>query len=130
MRKRKFSLVLGAVCVVMGITASSAFTAVDAKPLAKAAAGGTVIFGADQEPRTLNTFTNEGNAAWGRYVVHPGHLGCRLLQQQGRPQMGLLESITLNSKSPQVVTYKIKAAAKWTTASRLRRRHHLRSKRS
>ena len=25
----------------------------------------------------------------------------------------LLESITLNSKSPQVVTYKIKAAAKW-----------------
>ena len=72
MRKRKFSLVLGAVCVVvMGITASSAFAAVDAKPQAAAAAGGTVIFGADQEPRTLNTLTVEGNALWGSLVLQP-----------------------------------------------------------
>ena len=38
---------------------------------AVAAAGGTVIFGADQEPRTLNTFTVEGNALWGSLVLQP-----------------------------------------------------------
>ena len=35
MRKRKFLLVLGAICVGVGITASSALTAVDAKPQAE-----------------------------------------------------------------------------------------------
>ena len=71
MRKRTFWLVLGALAPSTSLTASSAFAAVDARPQAKAAAGGTVIFGADQEPRTLNTFTVEGNAAWGSLVLQP-----------------------------------------------------------
>ncbi len=74
MRKSKFWLMAGVMCVAMGLTASSAFAAADAagkKPQGPAATGGTVIFGADQEPRTLNTFTNEGNAAWGSYVSTP-----------------------------------------------------------
>ena len=71
MRKRTFWLLFGALAAVMSLTASSAVAAVDAKPQAAAAAGGTVIFGADQEPRTLNTLTVEGNALWGSLVLQP-----------------------------------------------------------
>jgi peptide/nickel transport system substrate-binding protein len=114
MRKRKFLLVLGAICVGVGITASSAFTAVDAKPQAVAAAGGTVIFGADQEPRTLNTFTVEGNALWGSLVLQPVITFATKYNNKGTLIMDLMESATLNSTSPQVVTYKLKSAAKWS----------------
>ncbi len=118
MRKRKFWLVFGVTCAAMGLTASSAFAATDPAgkgPLGAAApSGGTVIFGADQEPRTLNTFTNEGNAAWGSYVTTPVVTTAHKYNNRGVLFFDLLESVTLNSKSPQVVTYKIKQAAKWS----------------
>ena len=115
MRKRKFSLMLGAVSVVvMGITASSGFAAVDAKPQAAAAAGGTVIFGADQEPRTLNTLTVEGNALWGSLVLQPVITFGSKYDSKGVLIHDLLETPVLNSEKPQVATYKLKAATKWS----------------
>ncbi|MGH2472325.1 MAG: ABC transporter substrate-binding protein, partial [Candidatus Limnocylindria bacterium] len=114
MRRRTFWLVLGALCVVTSLAASSAFAAVDAKPQAKAAAGGTVVFGADQEPRTLNTFTVEGNALWGSLVLQPVMTFATKYNNKGVLIYDLFESATLNSQKPMVVTYKIKQAAKWS----------------
>jgi peptide/nickel transport system substrate-binding protein len=114
MRRRTFWLVLGALCVTTSLAASSAFAAVDARPQAKAAAGGTVVFGADQEPRTLNTFTVEGNALWGSLVLQPVMTFATKYNNKGKLIFDLFESATLNSKKPMVVTYKIKQAAKWS----------------
>lgn len=114
MRKRTFWLVLGALCATTSLAASSAFAAVDARPQAKAAAGGTVIFGADQEPRTLNTFTVEGNSSWGSLVLQPAITFAVKYDNKGKLVMDLMEKQTLNSTSPQVVTYQLKSAAKWS----------------
>ena len=114
MRKRTFWLVLGALCATTSLAASSAFAAVDARPQAKAAAGGTVVFGADQEPRTLNTFTVEGNALWGSLVLQPVMTFATKYNNKGVLIFDMFESATLNSKKPMVVTYKIKQAAKWS----------------
>ena len=115
MRKRKFWLVLGATCAAMGLTASTAIAATDATgPQATAAAGGTLIFGADQEPRTLNTFTVEGNALWGSLVLQPVITFATKYNNRGKLIMDLMENQTLNSEKPQVVTYRLKAAAKWS----------------
>lgn len=114
MRRRTFWLVLGAMCVTTSLAASGAFAAVDAKPLAPAAAGGTVIFGADQEPRTLNTFTVEGNALWGSLVLQPVITFATKYNHKGVLIFDLMDSATLNSTSPQVVTYRLKQAAKWS----------------
>ena len=114
MRKRTFWLVLGALCATTSLAASSAFAAVDAKPQAKAAAGGTVVFGADQEPRTLNTFTVEGNSSWGSLVLQPAITFAVKYDNKGKLILDLMDKQTLNSTSPQVVTYQLKSAAKWS----------------
>jgi peptide/nickel transport system substrate-binding protein len=117
MGKRKFWLVLGVICAVMGLSASTAFAATDAagkKPLSPAATGGTVIFGADQEPRTLNTFTVEGNAAWGSYVLAPAVTWGSKYNNRGVLIHDLLQSVTVNDQSPLTVTYRIKPAARWS----------------
>ena len=118
MRRSKFLLVLGAACAVMGITASGAFAGVDAaakKPLGvKAPSGGTVILGADQEPRTLNTFILEGNMYWGSVVTNPVLEGMYTFDNKGQQVLKAAESITLRNRSPLTVDWKIKAAAKWS----------------
>ena len=106
---------LGVIGAVMGLTASSAIAATDAQPLGAAApSGGTVIFGADQEPRTLNTFTVEGNAAWGSYVLAPVVTWGSKYNNRGVLVHDLLQSVTVNDQSPLIVTYRIKPAAKWS----------------
>jgi peptide/nickel transport system substrate-binding protein len=113
MRRRTFWLTLGALCVLTSLSASSAFAAVDS-PQAPVAAGGTVIFGADQEPRTLNTFTVEGNALWGSLVLQPVMTFATKYNHKGTLIFDLMESATLNSEKPMRVTYKLKQAAKWS----------------
>jgi peptide/nickel transport system substrate-binding protein len=113
MRRRTFWLVLGALCVTTSLAASSAFAAVDT-PAAPAATGGTVVFGADQEPRTLNTFTVEGNALWGSLVLQPVMTFATKYNNKGTLIFDLMESAVLNSSKPMRVTYKLKSAAKWS----------------
>src|ERR671915_1577386 len=113
---KRLSLV-GAICVLVAVSATNAFGAVDPngkRPLASAATGGTVIFGADQEPRTLNTFTVEGNALWGSIVLQPVITFATKYNNRGVLIMDLMDKQTLNGSSPQVVTYQLKAAAKWS----------------
>src|SRR5918992_4609648 len=108
---------VGAICVLVAVSATNAFGAVDPngkRPLASAATGGTVIFGADQEPRTLNTFTVEGNALWGSIVLQPVITFFSKYNNKGVLIYDIGQGATLNSKKPQVVTYRLKAAAKWS----------------
>lgn len=118
MRRSKFLLALGAMVAVVGTTASGAFAATDSvgkKPLAvQAPSGGTVILGADQEPRTLNTWILEGNMYWGSVIVNPVLRGMYTFNNKGAQVLRAAESITLRSNSPLTVDWKIKAAAKWS----------------
>ena len=64
MRKRSFWLALAALAAVVTMTASGATAGSPNAALAPAAAGGTVILGADQEPKILNSFLTDGNLYW------------------------------------------------------------------
>lgn len=110
MRRRTFWLALCALCALTSLTASSAF----ATPQGADAAGGTIVFGADQEPRTLNTFTVEGNALWGSLVLQPVMTFATKYDNRGRLILDLMQRQTLNSEKPMVVTYQLKTAAKWS----------------
>src|SRR5918992_464021 len=113
---RKWSLI-SAICAIIAVSPTTAFGALVAsgkKPLGVAATGGTVIFGADQEPRTLNVFTVEGNALWGSIVLQPVITFATKYDNKGVLIMDLMDKQTLNDTSPQVVTYKLKDAAKWS----------------
>jgi peptide/nickel transport system substrate-binding protein len=110
MRRRTFWLALGALCALTSLTASSAF----ATPQGADAAGGTIVFGADQEPRTLNTFTVEGNALWGSLVLQPVITFATKYDNKGRLIMDLMQKQTLVREKPQVVVYQLKSAAKWS----------------
>lgn len=110
MRRRTFWLALVALCATTSLTASTAL----ATPQGANAVGGTIVFGADQEPRTLNTFTVEGNALWGSLVLQPVITFATKYDNRGRLIMDLMEKQTLNGEKPQVVTYQLKSAAKWS----------------
>ena len=114
MRKRSFWIALAALVAVATMTASGATASSPQGALKPAAASGTVVFGADQEPRTLNTLTVEGNALWGSLVLQPVITFATKYNNRGKLLLDLMESQTLNSEKPQVVTYKLKAAAKWS----------------
>jgi peptide/nickel transport system substrate-binding protein len=113
MRRSKFWLMVGALCVAMGLSATSALAAPSEVSGAQATAG-TVVVGADQEPRTLNTFTNEGNLAWGSYVTIPIMASAVKYNHKGALVMDLFQSIVLEKRAPLTVRYNIKQAAKWS----------------
>jgi peptide/nickel transport system substrate-binding protein len=109
---------VGAICAAIGATGTGALAAVDAaatRPLGGAArSGGTVVVGlGGTEPRTLNVLTIEGNAANGNYVLQPVVTSASKYNHRNILSHDLLEGVTVNSRSPLVVTYRIKLAAKW-----------------
>ena len=69
MRKRSFWLALAALAAVVTMTASGATAGSPQTALKPAAAGGTVILGADQEPKILNPFLTDGNLYWLSVII-------------------------------------------------------------
>jgi len=112
MRRSKLWLMLGVMIAAMGLTAQGAFAAVDAVKAAQAT-GGTVIVGADQEPQVLNTFVTAGNLYWASVIVGPTQAGAINLNNKGAIVLDAVDSITATN-NPFTVTYRIKAAAKWS----------------
>ena len=112
-------ILAGAICAAMGAAATSASAALDSVATDRfgdsARSGGTVVVGlaSGGEPRTLNTLTLEGNAANGSYVLQPVVTFASKYNHRGTLIHDLLEDVTVNNRSPLVVTYRIKRAAKW-----------------
>ncbi len=83
MRKRSFWLALAALAAVVTMTATGATAGSPQGALKPAASGGTVILGADQEPKILNPFLTDGNLYWLSVIVGQMLRGLVRAQQQG-----------------------------------------------
>ena len=113
MRKRSFWLALAALAAVVTMTATGATAGSPQGALQPAAAGGTVILGADQEPKILNPFLTDGNLYWLSVIVSQVFEGSYELNNKGEYVTELVTSATV-SNNPFTVTYKIKPNAKWS----------------
>ncbi len=113
MRKRSFWLALAALAAVVTMTATGATAGSPQGALQPAAAGGTVILGADQEPKILNPFLTDGNLYWLSVIVGQVFEGSYELNNKGQYVTELVTSATVTN-NPFTVTYKIRPDAKWS----------------
>ena len=122
MHRRLYLALVGSLIAAIGLTAgASAGVKEPAGPAdAQQRQGGTVVFGQDQEPRTLNTWVLEGNLFAttevytglmdsGRRFNNRGVLISQLIQ--GAPQ--------IVRQNPFTVRFRYKAAAKWSDGTQI-----------
>jgi peptide/nickel transport system substrate-binding protein len=113
MRKRSFWLALAALAAVVTMTAGGATASSPTGALQPAAAGGTVILGADQEPKILNPFLTDGNLYWLSVIVGQIFEGSWEINNKGQYIKELIDDATVTNR-PFTVTYKIKPTARWS----------------
>jgi peptide/nickel transport system substrate-binding protein len=113
MRKRSFWLALAALAAVVTTMATGATAGSPQGALQPAAAGGTVILGADQEPKILNPFLTDGNLYWLSVIVGQVFEGSFELNDKGQYVKTLITDATV-SQNPFTVTYKLKPGMKWS----------------
>lgn len=113
MRKRSFWLALAALAAVVTMTAGGATAGSPQGALKPAAAGGTVILGADQEPKILNPFLTDGNLYWLSVIVGQVFEGSYELNNDGDYVKEMITDAAVTS-NPFTVTYKLKPGLKWS----------------
>ena len=113
MRKRSFWVALATLVAIVTMTATGATAGSPQGALKPAATGGTVILGADQEPKILNPFLTDGNLYWLSVIVGQVFEGAYELNNKGQYVPELISSATVRN-SPFAVTYKIKPTARWS----------------
>ena len=118
MHRRKLGLLVGGLVAAVALTGSS--SAVAGQTAAEQKVGGTVLFGQDQEPRTLNTWVIEGNLLATREVYNA-------LFDEGMRynDKGVLTPVLFEGKpqlvkaNPQTIRFRYKAAAKWSDGTQI-----------
>ena len=113
MRKRSFWIALAALTAVVTMTATGATAGSPQGALKPAAAGGTVILGADQEPKILNPFLTDGNLYWLSVIVGQIFEGSWEINNKGVYVKELIDDAVVTNR-PFTVTYKIKPTARWS----------------
>ncbi|MDQ3065806.1 MAG: peptide ABC transporter substrate-binding protein [Actinomycetota bacterium] len=113
MRKRSFWIALAALTAVVTMTATGATAGSPQGALKPAAVGGTVILGADQEPKILNPFLTDGNLYWLSVIVGQVFEGSFEINNKGVYVKEMITSATVTS-NPFTVTYKLKPGLKWS----------------
>jgi peptide/nickel transport system substrate-binding protein len=113
MRKRSFWLALAALAAVVTMTATGATAGSPQGALKPAAAGGTVILGADQEPKILNWHLTDGNLYWLSVINGQILEGAWELNNKGQYVPEMITGATV-SNNPFTITYTIKPTARWS----------------
>lgn len=113
MRKRSFWLALAALAAVVTMTASGATAGSPQGALTPAAAGGTVILGADQEPKILNPFLTDGNLYWLSVIVGQVFEGSFELNNKGEYVKEMITDAKVTN-NPFTVTYTLKPGLTWS----------------
>jgi peptide/nickel transport system substrate-binding protein len=108
MKRGSIWLVVGALIALTGLLASTAAVAGT-----NVRRGGTVIFGADQEPGTLNGFVVGGDHLWTSNARYPTYAGSFIVTPKGTYKNDLVSSVKFTRK-PFTVTYNIKKNARWS----------------
>jgi len=112
MRKRALWLI-GAMIAGVSLVASGA-TAASSPSAAKVRVGGSVIFGADQEPRHLNDFIEGGDHLWANAAHYPTMAGTFIITPKFTYKNDLVTSAKFKKNGRRMtVTYKINPKAKW-----------------
>lgn len=109
MRQRLTLLVLGSLVAVLSLAGLGSAAQ---KSAAKIPNGGTVIFGADQEPGQLNTFLIGGNAFWGSEIVSPTTVPSFRVHPNFAFVPELVSKATIKN-NPFRITYYIQKKARW-----------------
>jgi peptide/nickel transport system substrate-binding protein len=101
--------VLGALVASISLLATTAAVAGNSQTPRR---GGTVVFGADQEPGTLNIWVVGGDHLWASAAHYHTNMGSFVVTPKGiyRPE---LVTSTKFTKSPMTVTYNIRKNATW-----------------
>jgi peptide/nickel transport system substrate-binding protein len=110
MKRSTLWLVLGTVVAGAGLLATTAAVAGTSQTPRR---GGTVVFGADQEPGTLNVFVVGGDHLWAANAHFPTMAGTFVVTPKGTYRNDLVSSVKF-TRRPMTVTYNIKKSAKWS----------------
>lgn len=112
MRKVRFWPVVGVIAVVSGLLTAGA-AAIEPSATPKPRFGGTAIFGADQEPLTLNNLVVGGDHAWTSAAHYPVFAGTYTVTPRFLYRPDLVTKVVF-TRRPFSVTYHIKPNAKWS----------------
>jgi peptide/nickel transport system substrate-binding protein len=115
MKRGSIWLVLGALVASISLLATTAAVAGNSQTPRR---GGTVIFGADQEPGTLNVFVVGGDHLWASNAHYPTMAGTFIVTPKGTYRNDLASRVTF-TRRPFSVTYRIKPGAKWSDGRQL-----------
>jgi peptide/nickel transport system substrate-binding protein len=99
----------GALVAGLSLLASSALASSDSSQVRR---GGTVVFGADQEPGTLNNFVVGGDHLWSQNAHWPVMAGTYIVTPKGTYRNDLVRRVKF-TRRPFTVTYFIKPSARW-----------------
>jgi peptide/nickel transport system substrate-binding protein len=101
--------VLGALVASIGLLATTAAVAGTSQTPRR---GGTAIFGADQEPGTLNVFVVGGDHLWASAAHYHTMMGWYVVTPKGIYRPELASKVTF-TRRPMTVTYDIRKNARW-----------------
>jgi ABC-type transport system substrate-binding protein len=99
----------GALVAGISLLASSALASSESSQVRR---GGTVTFGADQEPGTLNTFVVGGDQLWAQNAHCPTMTGTYTVTPKGTYRNDLVRRVKF-TRRPFAVTYFINPSARW-----------------
>ena len=109
MHRRSLWVLVGALVAGLSLLASSALASSESSQVRR---GGTVIFGADQEPGTLNGFVVGGDHLWTSNAHYPTMAGTYIVTPKGTYRNDLVRRVKF-TRRPFTVTYFIKPSARW-----------------
>lgn len=121
MKRGSIWLVLGALVASISLLATTAAVAGTSQTPRR---GGTVVFGADQEPGTLNVFVVGGDHLWASNAHYPTMAGTFIVTPKGTYRNDLASRVTFKRR-PFSVTYRIKPAARWSDGRQLTAQDYL-----
>jgi peptide/nickel transport system substrate-binding protein len=111
-RRRLWPLAVAALALVLGL-AASASARVDSAAAPKAKSGGTMLFGAEQEPACMNNLLNDCNNTWAAWIAETVIPGAFRVMPDFSYQPFMVDKVDLQL-NPMRLTYHVKQAAKWS----------------
>jgi peptide/nickel transport system substrate-binding protein len=115
MHRSHFRLIVGVLVAALSLTAVGGALGGSA---AKPKSGGTVVFGADQEPNLLNTFITGGDHLWAGAITNQVLVGSFVLTPAFVYKPVLISRPVKVQTKPFRLTYYIKKNAKWYEAGK------------
>jgi peptide/nickel transport system substrate-binding protein len=109
MHRRSLWVLVAALAAGVSLLTSSALASSEQTPRR----GGTVVFGADQEPGTLNVFVVGGDHLWASNAHYPTMSGTYIVTPKGTYRNDLVRRVDF-TRRPFTVTYHIKPSARWS----------------